>query len=277
MIERFPLADLEAEAVTVFDLLAYRRERMVKKKGQKPTSEKGVRPDFVHLRAALKAARRAKLISAHVFEDLSDSETDTLFPVWRPTPEYSKGQVISEDDWRTILAVFPEEDFNRTLRFADATGCRKRQATALDWSAYRDMPVPGFTLVKQKKSVRFVAMTAAIRALVGERRASGWVFDKDGRLYGRLSSTWRYRVNKKLGMSYRIHDTRHTVGTALRESAGVENGASALGVTPGMMGIYGEHNKAARDAAVMDAMEKRREPVTNLSRSLPGAASESSK
>jgi hypothetical protein len=39
----------------------------------------------------------------------------------------------------------------------------------------------------------------------------------------------------------RLHDIRRTVGTLLRKAEGVENGASALGVTPAMMGIYGEH------------------------------------
>jgi hypothetical protein len=49
----------------------------------------------------------------------------------------------------------------------------------------------------------------------------------------------------------------HTVGTALRAQAGVENGASALGVTPAMMGIYGEHERDARNAAVLQAIQER--------------------
>lgn len=127
-----------------------------------------------------------------------------------------------------------------------ATGCRLGQATALDWSRYRDMPLPGFDQVRQKKADRFVPLTPAIREIVGERKPAGRVFDDRGTLYRRLKSAWRYRVK-----GYRLHDIRHTVGTLLREAEGVENGASALGVTPGMMGIYGEHGKDARNAAAL--------------------------
>ena len=108
------------------------------------------------------------------------------------------------------------------------------------------MPLPGFDLKKQKKAERFVALTPAIREIVGERKSEGRVFDERGGLYRRLASAWRYRVP-----DYRLHDIRHTVGTLLREAEGVENGASALGVTPGMMGIYGEHVRDARNAAAL--------------------------
>ncbi len=56
---------------------------------------------------------------------------------------------------------------------------------------------------------------------------------------------------------YRLHAIRQTIGTALREAEGVENGASALGVTPGMTEIYGEHGKDACNAAALDAMQRR--------------------
>jgi hypothetical protein len=55
---------------------------------------------------------------------------------------------------------------------------------------------------------------------------------------------------------YPLHDIRHTVGTALPRSAGVENGAPALGVTPAMMGTYGEHERDARNAVVLASMQE---------------------
>jgi hypothetical protein len=64
-------------------------------------------------------------------------------------------------------------------------------------------------------------------------------------VYEALQRARRYRV-----AGYRLHDIRHTVGTALR-AARVQNGASALGVTPAMMGIYGEHERDARNAVVL--------------------------
>ena len=248
MIERYPLAAMEAEAVTVFDLLEYRRARFAAK-GRTPHS---VRPDMVRLRAVFRAAKKKGKLAAHVFEALDDSEKKDLFGVWKPTPEFSKGKPIPLGDWEAILVAFPERDFSGALRFMAATGCRLDQAASLDWSRYRDMPIPGFDLIKQKKAERFVPLTSALREIVGERRAAGRVFDEDGTLYRRIKAAWRYRVQ-----AYRLHDIRHTVGTLLRDAEGVENGASALGVTPAMMGIYGEHRRDARNAAALDAMQRR--------------------
>ncbi len=275
MIRRYPLADLEAESLTVFDLLDYRRARMEKRKGAKRTSEKGVRPDLIRLRAVLNAALKAepRMISRNVFDSLSRGDRANLFPAWQPKPDFSAGQVIPPEEWERILAAFPEDDFNRALRFMDATGCRLGQAVSLDWSRYTDIPA-GFHLLKQKKADRFVSLTSLLREIVGERKKDGPVFDRDGRLRKRLEDAWRSR-RRRLGMIYRLHDIRHTVGTALRDSAGVENGASALGVTPGMMGIYGEHNKVARDAAVLEAVQQKRKLGTNAARLPVSAVSES--
>jgi integrase len=245
VIRRYPLSDLEAEAVTVFELLEFKRARLEGKR-RRP---RNVRPDMVRLRAVFRAAKKKGKIASHVFETLEGAEKTELFGDWKPTPEHSKGRPIPADEWRSILAAFPEEDFNRTLRFLAATGCRLEQATTLDWSRYRELPIPGFDLKKQKKADRFVPLTPALRTIVGDRKASGPVFGGDG-LYEALQRAWRYRVK-----GYRLHDIRHTVGTALRRSAGVENGASALGVTPAMMGIYGEHERDARNAAVLAAIQ----------------------
>jgi integrase len=234
-------------ALLSVDLLDYRLARLDAKK-RKP---KDVSKDMVRLRAVLRAAKKKGKIGFHVFETLEGSEKTELFGVWRPTPESSKGRPITAEDWTEILRVFPEEDFNRCLRFLRATGCRLDQAASLEWSSFRDMPLPGFQLLRQKKADRFVPMTQVLREIAGDRQSAGLVFG-NASLYGRLQRAWRYRVR---AMSYRIHDIRHTAGTALRDSAGVENGASALGVTPAMMGIYGEHDRDLRNASVLAAIQ----------------------
>jgi len=240
VIRRYQLAGLEAESVTVFELLEYKRERLTGE-GRRP---KSVRPDMVRLRAVFRAAKKKGKIGHHVFETLEGAEKRELLGDWKPTPENSKGRPIPADEWEAILKAFPEKAYNRTLRFMAATGCRLEQATSLDWSRYRELPIPGFDLKKQKKAERFVGMTPVLREIVGER-GNGLVFGGQ-RLYEGLQRAWRYRVK-----GYRLHDIRHSVGTALRRFAGIENGASALGVTPAMMGIYGEHERDARNAAVL--------------------------
>ena len=104
--------------------------------------------------------------------------------------------------------------------------------------------------------------TPVLRDIVGER-GQGPVFGGEG-LYEGLKRAWRYRVER-----YRLHDIRHTVGTALRRSAGVENGASALGVPQAMIGIYGEHERDARNAALLAEIQA---PLGTRGATFPKAA-----
>jgi integrase len=269
IFQRFAIWNRDAEAVAEGDLEdfvharltekvpvgeSYRKDRREARQMGRQAGRDTVGKDLSVLRSILNAALRAPANSAakigsHVFQTMTKAKREELIPKW--SADQTVGKVIATADWERILAAFPEDGPNRCLRFLWYAGARFEQGAGLDWRTYKDLPAPGFDLIRQKKGERFLKMTPVLREIVGERRRkSGKVFDVDSAW---LKREWHRRVRKGLGLAYRIHDIRHSVGTRLRDKFGLGEAASALNITMATARTYANHHKHDLDAAHLDA------------------------
>lgn len=241
-IERFKLAKIEAEAATLEDLLAYRKDR--KAAAKRAVSDGTLAKDLKHLRAALKHAKRRKRIVSHVFERIDPEDARQLMPAWRP--EDTAGRVVSGDEQESIFAALAA-DARRMARFLVATGVRKNEAASLDWAAhFKHIPFPHFSPITQKKSKARKIPFESVAAIVGPKQSSGLVFRELGgtpeEIYARFTGCWRY-AEQKSGIVARPHDLRHTFGSAARRNDSLEDVAAVMGISAETAKTYANHEK----------------------------------
>jgi integrase len=270
MIERHSLAKIEAEAATLEDLLAYRKDR--KAAAKRAVSDATIAKDFKHLRAALRHAKRRKRVAFHVFERMDPEDSRQLMPAWRP--EDTAGRVVSQEEQARLFAAL-SPDARRMAQFLAASGVRKMEAAALDWVAhFKHIPFPHFSPIVQKKSKARKIPFESVAGIVGPKQSGGLVFRELGataeEIYARFTTCWRY-AERKSKVRARTHDLRHTFGSAARRDSSLEDVAAVLGISAATAKTYADHEKDDLTRKIFGKLG------TNAARLAGGAVSESNK
>jgi hypothetical protein len=113
----------------------------------------------------------------------------------------------------------------------------------------------------------------AVGEILGPRQPAGLLFCELGStpeaIYEKLTACWRYAA-KRSRVDARLHDLRHTFGSALRRTMSKEDVASTMGISGAIARTYLDHESAD---LTRRAFAK---PGTNSARSAGVAGSETS-
>ena len=194
-----------------------------------------------------------------------------------PEPDARKPYPLSWPEQVELFAVLPLH-LRRMALFAANTGCRDAEICSLRWEWEVKVPelncsvflIPGKHV--KNRDDRLVVLNWVASKVIEEVRGCHpeYVFVYQGKpMTHMLNSAWK-RARKKMGLTVRVHDLKHTFGRRLR-AAGVsfEDRQDLLGHRSGRITTHysSAELKNLLEAANKVCIEKENTPVLTLLRS----------
>ncbi len=188
---------------------------------------------------------------SHAVKEMHVVDENPVCRVSKPSAAKWRVRFLSGDERTALLSACkasPSADLYPFVLFCLTTGCRKGEASALEWR-HVDLTRRWAVFPTTKNgTARGVPLTTAVADLLRQRERTGpLVFPHD------ITSAWHSAVEKAGLVDFRFHDLRHSAGSTL-----TMNGANAVEVatllghkTLDMVKRY-SHLSAAHSVALVD-------------------------